>query len=510
MGVRVAATWAAALLAGAPAQAEWMQATSRHFIVYADGDAASIKRRATELERFDALLRKWWPTAKGDADAEANRVTVYVLPDVEAIEKLIGRQGVAGFYVPRVSGSVAFTPREDNGDGLGALKGRTILFHEYAHHFLLGNYAVAYPAWYSEGFAEFTGTAMTRGDRMWLGASANHRGYGLMEGRGISIQQLLAPPDRMDGQQLDALYGRGWLLTHYLMFNKARGGQLARYIDRFNAGTPSVEAGRQVFGDLPALDRELDGYLERRSLPALSTPIADLGDPKVEVRPLSAGERALIGWRIRSTRGTSAKIAPAIYAAARAAAAPFAGDAVAQGWLAEMAFDADQLDAADAASDAALAADPKSVQALLYKARVRLARAEKAKAAATQWTEARSWIVRASRADPGNPAALALYYQSFGEEGIAPTPTAIAGLYRANELVPQDASVRFTAARQLVIDGDVTRAKALLRTLASDPHGGRDNPAGRLLAALDAGQTGPAALDALARAADKAGTDKEN
>lgn len=495
------AALAATALAGTtkPARAEWLKASSRHFIVYADSDEKTLRRQATELERFDAVLRRY-PYVTPDTDAAFNPLTVYVLPDTEAVQKMMGGGNVAGFYLPRVTGSIAFTPRDGDGDDSAALTPRVVLFHEYAHHFMFGQSARAFPAWYSEGYAEFASTVMQRGDDVWLGAPAKHRGFGLFAGKELTLRQLLAPPSKMTGEKQDGLYGRGWLLTHYLMFQRGGPAKLQRYLQLFDAGTPSLEAATEAFGDLRALDRELDQYLERRSAPALKIDAVKLGVPVIDIRPLTPGERALIRLRMESTRGTNDKTAPALFALARVAAAPFPNDAVAQGWLAEIAYDADDLAAAAAAADAALAVDAKSSQALLYKARVLLARAAADKADAKRWAGARSWIVRANRVNVNDAGALALYYESFAMEGVPASPAAIAGLYRAVELAPQDRSLRFTAAVRLLLDGDPPAAKGLLRSLASDPHAGADNAAGRLLALLDAGQTGRAALDALAAA----------
>jgi hypothetical protein len=508
--VRLLAAAAVLALTAASARAEWLQATSRHFVVYSDTNAAALRKQATDLERFDAALR-YFAAAAGffyletDHDAEHNRVTIYVLPHTGAVEKMVGRGDVAGFYIPRVSGSVAFTPRQGDGDGPGALKPRIVLFHEYTHHFLYGGATrMAYPRWFAEGFAEFASTAMERDGGLWLGAAANHRGWGLLTGKGLTVPQLLAPPARMTPTQMDALYGRGWLFTHFLLLNDARRKQLYTYLEAFNAGKPSVEAATEAFGDLRVLETALDRYLNQRNIPALPIGADKLGAPVIDIRPLTPGERALIALRMASTRGVNDRTAPALYARAKAAAAPFKGDAVAQGWLAEMAFDADDLDGAEVAADAALAVDPEQSQALLYKARVLLARADKEKTTdPKRWTAARRWIVKANRANTNDAAALALYYQSFGMAGATPTKAAVAGLFRANDLAPQDRFVAFAAARHHVLDGNLPQAKRLLRALASDPHAGADNPAQRLLAALDAGGAGEAAL----RAADAATTD---
>jgi tetratricopeptide (TPR) repeat protein len=209
---------------------------------------------------------------------------------------------------------------------------------------------------------------------------------------------------------------------------------------------------------------------------------------------------------MRSDRGVDEKQAKALLAQAAPVAAAHPNDAVAQGWLAEIAYDAKQDDLAEAAADRAIAADPKSAQALLYKARVHLRRAFVAKAGAdaAAWKEARSWIVRANKVDTNDADALMLYYESFAMAGAPPTRSAILGLKRATQLVPQDGSLRWRAARQFLLDGDVAEAKMLLRPLAFDPHAAPDNPAAKLVALLDGGAKGPdaiATLEAQAKAA---------
>ena len=140
------------------------------------------------------------------------------------------------------------------------------------------------------------------------------------------------------------------------------------------------------------------------------------------------------------------------------------------------------------------------VQALLYKARVKMQRASAAPSAdPAAWTEARRWIVKANRLSPDDAEALSLYYDSYAAQHVPPSKSAIAGVARALELVSQDPELRFKVATQQVLDGDGDVAKRTLRPLAFDPHMPGDNPAARLIAILDAGTTGPAALQALGK-----------
>lgn len=491
--MRVMTALAAAVMLAAPASAAW-QATSAHFVVYADADEAALRQQARELELFDAALRRFHGVPD-TPDARQNKVTVFVLPTVDAVQRLLRADGVAGIYMPRVEGSVAFTPARGDGRGITALSQQVVLFHEYAHHFLLGNFPLAFPAWFSEGYAEFAATARIEPDGVTLGYSATHRAHGLTPESRVAAARLFSPS--LPGVQTESLYGQGWLLTHYIQFNPARRQQFGRYLELLDKGRASLPAAREAFGDLATLDVETARYLKQPTLPAVKIRASSLGEPNVALRALGPGESALMSLRMQSVRGTDHRTARSLFEKARMAAAPFATDAIVQGWLAEMAFDAGDDAAAEAAADAALRDEPTNSQALLYKGRVLLRRAARAKADAAGWTAARQPILRANRANTDDAAALALFYRSFVDQKATPSPGAIAGLYRAAVLVPQDRAVRFLAARQRLVDGDTAAARALLRPLAFDPHLSTDNQAARLLGILDSGKSGQAALDAL-------------
>lgn len=484
-----------AALAATPVRAEWLKASSRHFHIYSDGSPDTIRTLATRLEQVDGALRHITNVADS-AESAANPVTVYVLPSAGAVERLSGTRNAAGVYYGRASGSVAFAPRRG---GPNELDPQIVLFHEYTHHFLLAQSSIPFPAWLSEGYAEFVSTARFPEGGVMIGAPAQHRAWGLLGAEKLPIGTLLAPGPGLIGQQVDQIYGRGWLLTHYLHFGTTRQGQAGKYLTALDNGVPPLDAAARAFGDLKQLDRELDDYLRARRMFARTIPHSALPAVKVDVRPLTPGERALIAMRMISTRGVDAKTAAPLYARAARAAAPYTNDAVAQGWLAEMAYDAGKDDEAEAAADRALAADPRSVQALLYKAMVRLRRAAAARTPADDkaWKEARSWIVKANRVDVEAAAPLLLFYDSFAMAGAPPGKSAVVGLHRAQELAPQDEALRFSSARQRLLDGDIAGARRTLRPLAFSPHAPPNNPAARLLAMVDGGSTGPAALAAM-------------
>jgi hypothetical protein len=463
--------------ASAAAKAEWREASSKHFLVYSEGSTQSLRDFATKLEKFDKAMRA--RLGLDDVDlGPANRVVVYVVADWNAVQRLARRpnSNVAGFYSGRAGGSIAVVPRTSGGGGIAVLDPATILLHEYSHHLMLHNAAIAYPAWFREGFAEFNSTARFEKDgSIGFGAAANHRAWGLLGMNPLPIELLFDPTRRKLTQpEWEAtIYGRGWLLTHYLMFEEKRVGQLGAYMKALNSGKGSLEAAEAAFGDLKTLDKELKAYLGQRRIPYMRVRSDLLAVQPVALRTLRAGEEAVMDLRIRSRVGVTNADAAQVARDMRKAAAPFADDPAVQAALAEAEYDAGNLDAADAAASRAIAADPKNVGALLYRAHVAMARAEKGPPGdAAAWKEVRRLIAQANRADPNDAEPLILFYRSFAAQGIAPTRNAVEGLLQAFELAPQDTGLRMNVARQLLVDGKAAEARAALAPIAFDPHGG--------------------------------------
>ena len=74
------------------------------------------------------------------------------------------------------------------------MSGETILYHEYAHHFMIASLTRrAYPLWFTEGFAEFFGGVQFKEDgSVLLGTPANHRAWSWLLAAEVPIRTLLA------------------------------------------------------------------------------------------------------------------------------------------------------------------------------------------------------------------------------------------------------------------------------------------------------------------------------
>jgi tetratricopeptide (TPR) repeat protein len=482
---------ALALLAAMPAHAAWQEASSAHFVVYSDDTPDKVSAFATDLERFDAAMRHM-RGLPADDPGKARRVTVYVVRSMGAVAKLAGSSSIAGFYVPRVQGSVAFVPRSGSGTDKTDLSAAAVLRHEYAHHFMFDMWGgAALPAWFVEGFAEFNATTRSIGPYVVAGEPPLYRAYGLLATSLVPMRELLtrSPQEkRMSPEETQTFYGRAWLLTHYLSFDKERVALLGRYLRALNDGQPLAQAAT-LLGDPRKLDAALNKYAMQPHLPYTTTEATKLTIAPVIVRAVGPGEAAIMPVRIRSTRGVDARTAPAVAVDARKVAAAYPDDPAVQIVLAETELDAGRFEAADAAAAKALAAVPTMTRAMMYRGMAQGAIARRDKVSDPErWRAVRRWYVRANAADHDDPWPLVAFYTSYLQAGLPVPENAEAGLETAYLLARFDRGLTMMAAALYLKRNDAERAKLALRAVAYDPHGGgMATAAGAVLALVEKG-----------------------
>jgi Flp pilus assembly protein TadD len=381
-------------------------------------------------------------------------------------------------------------PDVDRKSKEGGWSSQAVLLHEYGHHFSYNNFPIAYPYWFSEGFAEFNATARFDPDgSVVIGLPVNYRAPAIKGGGSISPNRLFAPERYGFIDNVDLLYGRGWLLTHFLMLRTERAGQLKTYLNLVNNGTDSLTAAGQAFGDLKALNKELNAYAKGTLAPPLR--ISPSKDPiQVTVRTLSPGEAEMAPIRARFITGIREGYRTGFAAKAASIAERYPTDATVQEQWAEAELVAERFDRADAAADAALRLDPKRITAMVIKGLVAQQRLEDAKSKdGAAWTAVRSWFVRANKTNPNTVLPLFHYYSSFIQAKETPTPAAVKGLMRAQVLAPESPELRAILARQLLLDGDARKARAMLQSLAFAPHRKRDkNVPKEVIDLIDAGK----------------------
>lgn len=480
---------AAALFLFVPGEvlAAWHEASSDHFVIYAEESEKEIRKYSDRLERYFSAMSVVLPSKKIKL-SPSNRVTIYVVRNDRMVRKLLGAgdetRYVQGFYLPRAGGSLAIIPPIDVA-GSNASPSELVLMHEYAHHFMAENTDYLVPRWYGEGFAEYFATAkFEKEGAVGLGLPAEHRAYELSEARNVTIERLLDSKlyAAQKTSMYDNFYGRSWLLFHYLFTVDERRNKLVDYLNRLNRGEAELPAATAAFGDLKALNKALDGYLHQRKWLYIKVPPDRLSIGQITVRRLSEAEGASMPVRIRSKRGVDEKIAAEVVLEAREVAAKYPDEPAVQAALAEAEFDAGDEDAAIRAADKALATAPGNMTALIQKgyALTRIAKKTKTEEA---WKAARRHFVAVNKLENDHPIPLIYYYLSFAEQGKEPPKAALDGLEWALELAPYDANLRMMVASRQMNDKRFAEAIRTISPLAYNPHVGADNPAIPLLEA---------------------------
>lgn len=469
MFLRLAALTALALVPS-QALAQWNEARTNHFIIYSKQKPDALRAYATELERFDSAVRAV-RQMKDPPPTSTNRLTLFTLRDSQEVSYITGIDGIAGVYMGRASGPVSFAnsqPKRDKWD----LDGRTVFFHEYLHHLMLQDATAAYPTWMVEGYAEFFAPAELLPDgSVEFGEPPHYRGASLRLLRGMSIPDMLGGIyHQTTGQEWASQYSTGWLLAHYLAFEPSRRGQAPKYIALIQQGVPALDAAKQAFGDLRKLEKDLNAYRGRDTLPTRIIPASMIKVGPVEVRALQEDEEAVLPIRMKlEAQMEDSSAARSVVGGARAAAKKFPRSMIVAEVLAQAELQAKNYAEASAAADQALALNPNGFKALIYKGRAELGMAKKNPQAAN-WPAIRGWFSKANRLDTQSPEPLAYYYKAFVEQGATPPEQAVDGLLFAVDLVPQDDDLRLTAVRQLLREGDAASARATFAPIAYSPH----------------------------------------
>ncbi|CCW16110.1 FIG01097172: hypothetical protein [Sphingobium indicum BiD32] len=467
------------------AQAAWWQAKSRHFTVYSEGNDEKLRGFAERLEKFDFLLRRLYNVTDPE---QGSPVLVYLLSNDRKVQKLAGNPNIGGFYTTSDRAAVAVLARGEK-TGKFDMGAEEILFHEYAHHFMLHHFPAAYPAWYVEGFAEFFSVVnFPKNGSIEYGRIPLARLPTLRLESPYPVKNLFArDTGGLSLRDGDRYYGTAWLLTHFYQYDKGeRRQEIARYLNDLAQGVPNIKPDSYFEGGLDGLDKDVRTYIKRRALSYNALTPLEMKIGEIVVSPVDPAQGALVEDELRLTNRAKTDELPAIVTAIRATAAKFPDSAYAAALLAEAEWAAEDKDAALADADRAIALDAQSSRGHAVRAQVLLERAHDSDKA-EDWKAALTAIVRANRADTEDPVPLALFYRYHAMRGGKMPDLGYDGLYKAFTLLPQRPDYRFNFVNATAARGDYATASLLLDPIAYSPHGSEMREAAvRMKADLDA------------------------
>ncbi len=472
----------ASLIWAVPAHAEWHEASSDNFVVYADDKAADVEKFTLMLERYHSAL-ELLTGRKIAKPSPSNRVTIFAVGNTRKVAKLAtGDSGasIAGFYVPRAGASRAFVPdvRISHRETRFSM---TVLLHEYAHHFLIGTSRYSMPAWLREGSAEFFASARFPKDgSVHIGRPAYHREGDFAYSAEYSVRDLVDPSTN---HRNGGYYAWAWALYHHLNFDPGRQGQLSTYWRALASGVEPMQAAQETFGDLEILQGEVEASLKKRMMSFYNLKPDMLPTPTVTVRRLSEGHGEVMPLIIRSQRGVNRETALDLLPDVQEVAAEYPDDPWVLAALAEAEHDAGNYTASIAAADKAIAANPTVKNAYVQKGFSLFALAEDAEPDAQEaaYAGAMEPFSALNKLENDHPLPLIYYYQSYVQRGEPPSELARAALEQAAALAPFDQGLWLQAAIMQGYEGQVELARLSLSPLASDPHGGARSQAAAIV-----------------------------
>lgn len=460
------------LLFGAPAHAEWRKATSEHFVIYGDVSESGLRNYAQKVERFDQMLRIWFPPQ--DSTLITPRLAIYLANGQTDMKKIWPDipDNVDGFYTPGEERIFAVT------GGTGAENDQT-LFHEYGHHYMQQNMTGAYPGWFVEGFAEYFSTADLSPGRMRVGLNNPGRMNSLSMGANswMPMEQVLRSRSFDTGSRGHLYYAESWALTHYLLSTPERRTKLGLYLAAVMSGRDPVDA---LTGTIDRTPAQLQDDVRRY----LSGPINFLSEAhqfplsEVTVATLSPAEAELVWLDLRLARFVAEELRAGNLAEAQRIAARYPGDPMAARVLAQAHLDMKQPEDAVNVMRPIVEAHPDEPLGLRFFATTLMDAGDAARESGDAdrrralYAEARSALGRAYAADSMDYRTyLALSRNRRGASNF-PSDNDLEILRTGVELAPQVSNLRYQAAQAMMSRGQYRQAVVYLMPLANNPHGG--------------------------------------
>ncbi|HEY0651254.1 hypothetical protein [Phenylobacterium sp.] len=473
-----------------PAQAAWIKAETDKFIVYGQGSEKAVRDYAAKLTTFDMLLRIYNPSVKDRKPP--TKVQVFMLGNAQGLKRVrpnVGRY-VLGFYAAMNEGVFAFAV---NSEQFGS---DDVLFHEYAHHFMLENFPTAYPAWFVEGWAEYFMTAEIKGNQLKVGGYNPARAYGILEEAWLPLDQVLSKSVAdTKSARVNTYYAQAWLLMHYMFSDPKRAAQINKATLAITQGESPVKALEAATGmTMDQLTKELKAY---RRLPVTTLTLKEPPPAaSIAVARLPASADDLLLDNARLILAPTGTVDAGLVADVRRKAARYPGDALAERTLARLEFVMGDVAAGEAIMKRRLETSPDDLEDLLLAGTGQIMAGMRDKASRdTRYRAARPMLAKAYQLNKTDFRPLYAYALSRSIEPTFPTDNDLTALLEARYLAPavQENSIR--AGLALLKKGRRDEAARMLAVVINNPHGGAF--AARAREALGQGMIGAIDLESM-------------
>lgn len=256
---------ACAWVHAAAGEEKWCEVRTPNFTVVSDAPVRQARRAAQSLERFRTVMQRTLPTLKLDPGFP---LLVFAARDGESLKALLPadrkEEGAAqprGFFLSDPGRNIAVFRMDDKGE-----LGYRAMYHEYVHMVTNLNFRNL-PLWLFEGLAELYSLATVSGEASGLGRTHGEYLEFLKASSLIPLNVLMSvtreSPYYRRRDMSRIFYAQSWALTHYLILGdgQAHAGRLMEFLRLIRNNVAEKEAVELSFGDLKALERDLEKYI---------------------------------------------------------------------------------------------------------------------------------------------------------------------------------------------------------------------------------------------------------
>jgi tetratricopeptide (TPR) repeat protein len=255
------------------AKDKWINIRSKNFFLVGNASEKEIRKVATKLEQFRAVLTQAFPNIRFNSPVPT---TVVVFRDHRSYRPFKPRANTAGYFQAGPDVNYITLTTEVPGAEFGrptTQGGRDpayeVIFHEYTH-LLVNNSFDNAPLWFNEGLAEYYSSfIITDEQKVVIGRNIGEHVYLLRDNKMLPLKTLFEvdhkSPHYNEAKKQGIFYAQSWAMVHYLMIGKAgKVEQLGKFLDLLNARVPVEDACKQAFEmPLEAMEKELRNYVNQ-------------------------------------------------------------------------------------------------------------------------------------------------------------------------------------------------------------------------------------------------------
>jgi tetratricopeptide (TPR) repeat protein len=275
------------------ARGETHEVRTPHFTVVTDAGPVIGNTVAARLESIRALLEEVFPSE----NVSQKPVVVYAVSDTQAMALLLpalwedeNTRKPDGLFREGPEKDTIVVRLDAPSEGPYAT-----VYHEYFHVFARARFG-RLPLWLDEGLAKFWEMTSIDSERVRIGRLSRRNLKILADEPSLPLPILFAvdhgSPHYEDTEQSAVFYAQSWALVHFLLLGDDT-GERRRELFQYLRASGERE---QPFGDLEALSRDINAYLQRRRFAAIERPLPG-NVPVDEIRTRLLSEAEALAFR---------------------------------------------------------------------------------------------------------------------------------------------------------------------------------------------------------------------